>query len=206
MRFLYVMDPMCSWCWAFAPVIDQLHSTYPDIPLDTVMGGLAPDSDAPMPPDLQQMISTTWRRIEQQTGTRFNHTFWQNCTPRRSTYPACRAVISAEQQIAGSSKAMIRAIQQAYYLQAKNPSDADTLIQLAESLGLDRAAFTTQLYSEETEQLLQQHLALAAQIGASGFPSLYLATDDDKLIPISLGYSDWTQIQKNLGRYLGQEK
>lgn len=206
MRFLYVMDPMCSWCWAFAPVIDQLHNTYPDIPFDTVMGGLAPDSDAPMPQDLQQMISATWRRIEQQTGTRFNHAFWQNCTPRRSTYPACRAVISAEQLKAGSSKAMIRAIQHAYYLQAQNPSDADTLIQLAEDLGLDRAVFTEQLYSEETEQLLQKHLRLAAQIGANGFPSLYLTTDDNKLMPLSLGYSDWIQVQKNIDRYIRQEK
>lgn len=202
MRLLYVMDPMCSWCWAFAPVIDQLQSTYPDIPLDTVMGGLAADSDAPMSQDLQQMISATWHTIEEQTGTRFNHEFWQNCAPRRSTYPACRAVISAEQLKAGSSKTMIRAIQQAYYLQSKNPSDADTLIKLAEDLGLDRAVFTDQLYSEETEQLLQQHLRLAAQIGANGFPCLYLVTDDNKL-PISLGYSDWIQVQKNLDRYLG---
>lgn len=203
MRLLYLMDPMCSWCWAFAPVIDQLQSTYPDIPLDTVMGGLAPDSDAPMSQDLQQMISATWHRIEEQTGTRFNHDFWKNCAPRRSTYPACRAVISAEQLKAGSSKTMIRAIQQAYYLQSKNPSDADTLIKLAEGLGLDRAVFTDQLYSDETEQLLQQHLRLAAQIGANGFPSLYLATDDNKLMPINLGYSDWIQVQKNLDRYLG---
>ncbi|MFH7428999.1 DsbA family protein, partial [Pseudomonas syringae pv. tagetis] len=23
-RLIYVMDPMCSWCWAFAPVADAL--------------------------------------------------------------------------------------------------------------------------------------------------------------------------------------
>lgn len=204
MRFLYVMDPMCSWCWAFSPVIDQLRDNYPDVPLDTIMGGLAPDSDEPMPQDLQQMISATWHRIEEQTGARFNHQFWQNCAPRRSTYPACRAVISAEQLQADSSTTMISAIQRAYYLQAKNPSDADTLIQLAEDIGLKRSSFTEQLYSQETEQILQKHLALAAQIGAHGFPSLYVATPNNRLIPISLGYSDWSQVQQNLERHNGQ--
>ena len=23
-RLLYVMDPMCSWCWGFAPVVEAL--------------------------------------------------------------------------------------------------------------------------------------------------------------------------------------
>ena len=23
-RLLYVMDPMCSWCWGFAPVLESL--------------------------------------------------------------------------------------------------------------------------------------------------------------------------------------
>ena len=34
-----VGDPMCSWCWGFAPEIDSLADDYP---VDVVVGGLRP--------------------------------------------------------------------------------------------------------------------------------------------------------------------
>lgn len=39
LEFVYVGDPMCSWCWGFAPALEELQDRY-DIPLRTVMGGL----------------------------------------------------------------------------------------------------------------------------------------------------------------------
>lgn len=198
MNFLYVMDPMCSWCWAFAPTMKHLQQQYPDIPVDYWMGGLAPDSDAPMPQALQQTIQSTWQHINQHTGTPFNHDFWTNCQPRRSTYPACRAVLAAEQLREGSTSDMINAIQHAYYLDAKNPSDISTLSDIAENLGLDKDTFIQRIESESIETLLQQHLKLSRQIGANGFPSLYLATDNNTLVPISLGYSDWETVERKL--------
>ena len=41
-RLIYVMDPMCSWCWGFAPVaaalIAQAHEA--GVPTHLVVGGL----------------------------------------------------------------------------------------------------------------------------------------------------------------------
>ena len=41
-RLLYVMDPMCSWCWGFAPVAQALieQADAAGVPLALVMGGL----------------------------------------------------------------------------------------------------------------------------------------------------------------------
>lgn len=198
MNFLYVMDPMCSWCWAFAPTMKHLQQQYPDIPVEYLMGGLAPDSDAPMPLPLQETIQSTWQHISQLTGTSFNHNFWTTCQPRRSTYPACRAVLAAEALREGGTSDMINAIQHAYYLDAKNPSDSLTLSNIAANLGLDEHKFSQLMESESIEALLQQHLKLSRQVGANGFPSLYLATNQNTLLPISLGYSDWETVERKL--------
>ena len=112
----YFHDPMCSWCWGFRPTLLKLLGELPDeIAVRSVVGGLAADSDAPMPAEQRIAIQDHWRRIEAMLGTEFNHDFWSCCEPRRSTYPACRAVIAAERQSRG--KAMTQAIQKAYYLQ-----------------------------------------------------------------------------------------
>ncbi len=170
---LYVMDPMCSWCWAFAPVLERLKSRLPsELPCYTLLGGLAPDSNEPMPIPLRQQIEQTWQQIEARCGTPFNYDFWRDNTPRRSTYPACRAVISAGLQQPDRSDAMITAIQRSYYLQARNPSDREVLIELAVGLGLEPQAFERQLDSEASAECFRQQLAYKAALGIQGFPTL----------------------------------
>ncbi|WP_029132295.1 DsbA family protein [Sedimenticola selenatireducens] len=175
-RLYYVHDPMCSWCWAFRPVMAQITEALPSgLSLVRLLGGLAPDSDEPMPGQLQDYLQATWRTIEQRVpGTRFNFDFWTHCQPRRSTYPACRAVIAARLQAAEAEPAMILAIQQAYYLHAMNPSDDDTLISLAGEIGLDGGRFARDLNAPATRQQLEQEILLGRSIGAEGFPSLIL--------------------------------
>ena len=73
----HVHDPMCSWCWAFVPVWEQIKQQLPDnIEVRYLLGGLAPDSNEPMPSAMRSAISGYWKTIEQRVpGTRFNFDF-----------------------------------------------------------------------------------------------------------------------------------
>jgi len=169
---------MCSWCWGFVPVLQDFLEKLPDeIQVKRLLGGLAPDSDAPMPAGMRQSIEVTWRRIQEAIpGTVFNYDFWKDCSPRRSTFPACRAVIAARLQDAAFDARMNRAIQLAYYTQARNPSDDATLVELADELGLDTPAFAAALRSEPVQQQLLTEIELSRQLQATSFPSLVLKT------------------------------
>ncbi len=186
---VHIHDPMCSWCWGFRPVWEQVlrgldtKIQQGDVGVYYLVGGLAPDSDAPMPMDMQHMLKQTWQRIQTTIpGTPFNFDFWEHSKPRRSTYPACRAVLAAKHMSAPSEIAMIKAIQKAYYLEAKNPSDHSTLEAVATSIGLEKEAFTKALVSDNIEQQLQQQIALSRYLFQSmesrGFPSLALIDGD----------------------------
>ncbi len=173
---IYVHDPMCSWCWGFRPVFDKLCRQLPQgVAVRRLLGGLAPDCDAPMSDDMQRYLQATWQRIQQRIpGTRFNFDFWRNCRPRRSTWPACRAVIAARELDADKEVAMIDAIQRAYYLEVMNPSDENTLISLAVRLDLDRQRFAERLVDAATDAQLQREIGEAHGMGADSFPSLRL--------------------------------
>lgn len=192
MRTLYyVHDPMCSWCWGFAPVHDELIQNLPDdVTVKRVLGGLAPDSNEPMTEDMHDYLQNTWRRIEKTIpGTRFNFAFWTECQPRRSTYLACRAVIAARKQGVRHDQEMTRAIEHAYYLHARNPSDEGTLIDVAGEIGLDAVAFTVALRSVEVDRELMEEIAFTRGIGANGFPSLVLEENGSyKAVPVN--YTD----------------
>jgi putative protein-disulfide isomerase len=186
---------MCSWCWGYRPVWDQLQKNLStSIVVEYVAGGLAPDSDAPMPIAQQQMIKNHWRTIEQKLGTRFNHDFWRENTPRRSTYNGCRAAIAAHKQ--ACQKPMIDAIQQAYYLRTLNPSDLSVLIGLAEELsqqkllGLDLDQFIADINATDTDKELTRQIGLSKKLSQQGFPSLVLEVDGVRQ-QVLLDYSDY---------------
>jgi len=187
----YAHDPMCSWCWGFKPQWQRLQSLLPKtVKSKYVLGGLAPDTNDPMPEAMQQMLQQVWQRIEATIpGTQFNYDFWSKNTPRRATYPACRAVIAATLQNHVYEEQMITAIQQAYYQQAKNPSDDDVLIGLADDIGCDVNDFKQSLNSSATFTALKEHIQFAHQLGAQGFPSLFFQKTGQSPVPIALSYT-----------------
>jgi putative protein-disulfide isomerase len=196
---------MCSWCWGFRPVWQQLQQALPtDIEVRSVLGGLAPDSDEAMSQEMQTMLQGIWRRIESQLGTAFNHDFWRNCQPRRSTYMACRAVLAAEAQ--GRSESMIEAIQKAYYLRAMNPSDIAVLVLLADELQLDISQFERDLQSGATELELHKQIRQAREWPISGFPSLVLegvSAQHNERCPLTVDYQDYRSILRQIDKLMG---
>lgn len=195
----YVYDPMCSWCYAFRPIWQRVRQQLPEhIQIQTVLGGLAPDNDEPMPLATQQMVQANWHKITQAVpGTVFNFDFWTNCQPRRSTYPACRAVLAAAAQITAAGSQMLEAIQNAYYRQARNPSDVSTLLELAAELQLDTQRFASDLQSAEIQYQLKQNLDLVDHLGVNSFPSLVLQSAQG-LKRIQHSYTDAAAILKQL--------
>ena len=188
---IYVHDPMCSWCWGFEPTRKVIFAAVAErMRIRRLVGGLAPDSEEPMPSEMAAMLQQTWQRIEQTIpGTRFNYAFWEQCSPRRSTYPANRAVIAAREQGDEYDEAMTSRIQQAYYLQARNPSDNSTLIELAADIGLDAEKFAQSLVAESTQQKLLAEIQSARSMGINSFPSLAVA-QGGVLRHIGLNYTD----------------
>ena len=182
---------MCSWCWGFSKTWSAIKSSLSDeISIQYVMGGLAPDSNEPMTDEMRDYIQTMWRKIERSVpGTKFNYDFWTNCSPRRSTYPACRAVIAIRKQNPSLEEQMINSIQHAYYIDAKNPSDDSTLIGLASKLDIDIEQFKKTLNDNETQSLLLKDISIAKQLGAQGFPSL-LYKDSKEIRPLQIDYNN----------------
>ncbi len=141
-----------------------------------------------MPEHTRRMVMGHWRQIQASIGTPFNFDFWTQCQPRRDTYKACRAVIAASRQQA--EEMMIEAIQTAYYLRAMNPSEPETLAELAFELGLDREMFSADLVSMETETEFRRQLRLRTQLGVSSFPALVLQHATE-LFTIGHDYGDF---------------
>ena len=203
----YVVDPMCSWCWGFAPIWRDFVSEIPEsATVVDLMGGLAPDNEAPMDSAMRQYVQDAWGAVKARTGAEFNFEFWDKCEPKRSTYSACRAVIAAGEQASGARSLMYDAIQRAYFLEARNPSDAEMLKRVAGEIGLDQKQFTEDLASDHVNRSLQLELEAVAKLGVSGFPTIVveraLAGESARFDLLTAGFTDIDVLRDRLRRLL----
>jgi putative protein-disulfide isomerase len=203
-RLIVVHDPMCSWCWGFAPVLAKITSELDGkLPIEKYLGGLAPDSDQAMPENMMRSLEQTWQHIQQRIpGTKFDFSFWTDCKPRRSTYPACRAVIAARQQGDEFDDLMTRRLQEAYYTEARNPSDISTHIELAGELGLNTERFSSDLNSGLVNQVLIDEINYSRSIGIDSFPSLAVEVDG-QFSGIPLNYTNADEMLADIYRVSG---
>ena len=190
---------MCSWCWAFKPAWDKVkEALLGKMKVDYLLGGLAPDSNEPMPIETREYVKGNWKRIQGMIpDIRFNYDFWTSCEPKRSTYPACRAVICAKQQQPDFENLMIYGIQKSYYLEAQNPSNDDVLINIAESLGLDTEKFEIDLKSSQINEILLDEIKLTRSMNINSMPSLALKINGT-LKGIDIDYLDVNYIIKQI--------
>jgi putative protein-disulfide isomerase len=190
---------MCSWCWAFKPTWDRVkEELLGQVRVNYLLGGLAPESNQLMPIETRKYVKGNWKRIQEMIpDTRFNYDFWTSCEPRRSTYPACRAVICAKQQHPDFENLMIFGIQKSYYLDAQNPSNDDILINIAENLGLDIEKFKIDLNSPQVSEILLDEIKLSRSMDINSMPSLVLKINSTLKV-IDIDYLDANYIIKQI--------
>jgi putative protein-disulfide isomerase len=197
-QIYYILDPMCSWCWGFRETFlafQQKISAARPVDWHYLMGGLARDSGDPMPDEMCRYVQGQWHAVSERCGVTFNYDFWTSCQPRRSTWPACRAVIAAGQQGDDHKVAMIEAIQRAYYIEARNPSDLDTLCALAAEIGLNASQFLSDIESEKTADLLRRDRDACRTFSVSSFPTLIAVIEGQQRV-LCAGYSDLSELME----------
>ncbi|OCT25911.1 DsbA family protein [Pseudomonas putida] len=203
-RLLYVMDPMCSWCWGFAPVAEALIAQARDagVPTRLVVGGLRSGSSA-LDSSTRKYILEHWQAVAEATGQAFR---FEGAMPDGFVYdtePACRALVTARDLDAERGWALLKLIQSAFYEQGLDVTRAPQLVDLAEQAGFDRERFSAAFASVETRTTTTADFAWVQDLGIAGFPTL-LAERNGQLALLTNGYQPLDRLQPLLGRWLQQ--
>ena len=201
-RLLYVMDPMCSWCWGFAPVAAALIAQARQAGVDTrlVVGGLRTGSSA-LDASTRRYILEHWQAVNDATGQPFQ---FDGAMPDGFVYdtePVCRALVTARSLDGEKLWDLLARIQQAFYQQAEDVTRAQTLVNLAEQAGYDRTAFSAAFTSHEQRSATAADFTWAQDLGIAGFPTL-LAERNGQLALLTNGYQPLESLEPLLGRWL----
>lgn len=206
-HLVYFADPMCSWCWGFAPVIEAIEQTFGDeLPIRLVMGGLRPSTEEPMTDARKAEIRTHWEHVGEASGQPFDYAFFERDGFVYDTEPACRAVVVLRRQGMAAALAGLRRIHTAFYAENRDVTRADVLTALAAELGQPAEAFSGALDSEDARQETRQDFALTHSTGVGGFPTLIAGSGQgNQYALVTQGFQKADRILPALQRWLASQ-
>lgn len=194
-KLIYVGDPMCSWCYGFAPQLDKLVAKYKsDFELELVTGGLRPYNQQSIN-DLKEFLTEHWQEVNKRTDQPFSYNILDRTEWQYDTEPACRAVVVVRAMNATKEFEFFNKIQEAFYYQNKYLGAVESYYPILETLGLDKDIFTSKFQSEEYKELVKKDFKRAGALGVRGFPSVLLETNVERIV-ISRGYSTAEEIER----------
>ncbi len=203
LRLIYFADPMCSWCYGFSPVIAALADRFEKrLSLHLVMGGLRAGNTEPMRLEDKQYIRDAWKTVEAATGQPFDMGFLARDKFVYDTEPACRAVVTARRLLPKLALPFMARIQQAFYAENRNVTDADEIAAVAEEAGFDRAQFSAAFAAPETQNETFRDFLTAQELGIRGFPTLIAGSETKGYALLTNGYRPLEDLADPLDRWL----
>jgi putative protein-disulfide isomerase len=198
-ELIFVVDPMCSWCWGFAPVIEALLKTQSDrYQFSLVVGGLRTKGDMPWNESSKAYLKGHWEQVSQRTGQRFSDGLFEKEQFEYDTYPACKAVVTVRELLGMQSAfTYLHTIQEAFYTRSQDITNVDVLTELLKEVGLESSAFKTFYESQKAQLLMEHDFAKARSMGANAFPSVVMIDEEGHMVS-QKGYRSLLEMQKLL--------
>jgi putative protein-disulfide isomerase len=177
-HFLYFADPMCSWCYGFAPVVGALARHFEGrLPVKIVMGGLRAGETRLMREKDFEYIRGAWKSVHEASGQPFDDAFFEREAFTYDTEPACRAVVTMRRLAPDKALDFKAAVSSAFYAHNRDVTDDEVLADVASEAGMDRSGFLAELQSEAASEETRADFMFAKRSGVEGFPLLAAGTE-----------------------------
>lgn len=195
-RVLYFTDPICSSCWGIEPQLRKLKLEYGEyFDIEYRMGGLLKGWDVYSGKDVSGPTSVAqhWDEASAYYDMPIDGDLWIE-DPLTSSYPPSIAFKAAQLQGAEKGMKFLRRIKEMVFLEKKNITKWEHLLQAAIETGLDTAKFKND-FENSAKALFEEDLALARQLGVRGFPGIFFTDEDNNrfLVYGSKSYEHYEQ-------------
>ena len=167
--YLFV-DPLCPECWSLEPMLKKLQVEYGQyFSIKHILSGRIGSLN--IAKRTKYTIADLWKKTASRNGISCDGSLWFK-NPISSPFLASVAVKAAELQGKRFGIRFLRRIQEMYFLEKKNISNLDTLIDCAISIDLDVEEFIADFHSEGTAKAFQCDMKITMEMEVNEIPSL----------------------------------
>ncbi|QWU07884.1 DsbA family protein [Heyndrickxia coagulans] len=201
---IYVfIDPLCPECWALESVLKKLRLEYGVYfrLRHVLIGKLSNLNDIPKK---REAIADYWEKTASRTGMSCDGSLWIE-NPITSPYIVSIAIKAAELQGKKQGLRFLRKVQELVFLEKRNISDIQILVDCAKGASLDVDEFLQDIHSESAAKAFQCDLKITSEMEVTESPSLVFFNEhiEDEGLKISglYSYDIYVQVlQEMLGK------
>ncbi|MBL6933571.1 MAG: DsbA family protein [Rhodospirillales bacterium] len=211
-ELILVVDPMCSWCWGFAPAVSSIRQKYVDqLGIVVVVGGLRAGNDKLMDDEAKGYIRHHWEEVNKATGQPFDFDFFNRNDFTYDTEPPCRALVTVRALKTDAVLNYLELLHKSFYANNQDITDTSVLASLAVSLGVDPRQFMEVFESEEARAATLDDFQVARNLGVTGFPTVVAvdkATDEgseNQYAYLNVGYRPFEVLEPLLEEWMAAE-
>ena len=205
-ELIYVVDPMCSWCWGFSPAITAINKRFATkVPIRVVVGGLMPSLGNKLNDESKSEIKHHWEEVNKFTGQPFSFDFFEREEFIYNTEPPCRAIVVARNIAPDKTLPLLERLHRAFYLENQDVTDPAILLMLAEECGFDGEVFATAFNAKDIMEETFGDFRQSRDMNVRGFPSLLLKDDED-LAFLTIGYQPLENLEPIIETWVNDER
>ncbi|WP_322413400.1 DsbA family protein, partial [Clostridium perfringens] len=139
--------------------------------------------------------------IERLTGRKFGEGFNKNVLGNKNivldSLPGAKALVLAQKLKKDTAFDFLKKLQEAFFVDGKDPNNLETYTTIAEESGIDKDEFEKKFLSEELINETYSVFNMVASMGAMSFPTVIMVEGNKGTI-IAQGYSSFEELDKIL--------
>ena len=200
---LYVMDPLCGWCFGFSPVVMSLYESYRDrYDFKVVPGGMITGARVEPVAAMAGYILKAYTRVEEMSGVKFGQPYLDMLragTEISNSVPPCQALHVLQELQPGRGVEHAHQLQRALFMDGYSWNDRETYVHLARLFDLNPDRFLERWESQEAQYSTVQDFQWVQAAGITGFPCLVYQKGDQYLL-IASGFQPQEAVEATIKR------
>ena len=177
---IYVfVDPLCPECWSLEPYLKKLTIEYGRFfTIRPILSGQLTTLNKDKF-DKPKKLKEIWEKTASRTGMSCDGDLWVE-NPITLPWLASIAIKAAELQGKKAGRKYLRKVQEYVFLEKKDISRENVLIQCAKEVKLDLDEFTSDLYSKTAKKALQDDLKLTKEMEVEYIPAMVFFNESEE--------------------------
>jgi len=205
---IYVMDPLCGWCYGFSPVMQKVYDTYKDkVNFKVVTGGMIIDEKVGPIGKIAPFLKKATAQVTQHTGAEFSplflDTILQKGTQILTSLQPSIAIQICKKEKPDSIFSFLTALHKDIYIHGLQTAEAKDYGRLAKAMGFDPKSFINFVTKQEYIDAAKEDFKEAEALGIESYPALLLR-ETEGIRVISRGFVHWDQLSYTLNQELSQ--
>lgn len=204
----YCYDAYCGWCYGFSPVMQRVHQSFPQLPVEVLSGGMILPEEPVAIAATAGYIQKAYKTVEEYTGITFGPDYlWHINNPELSDWfphsekPAIALCIFKEfypdKQVAFASD-----LQYALHFEGRDLTDDEAYRHLLEKYSINPETFYSKLKSETYKEQAYYEFSLVKQLQVTGYPCVLLQVNESKFHLLARGFTDYETLETRLNNVL----